>query len=93
MLCENDRITIPVYAYAPRANLNFDGYCLFGSVAPNQMTIRYVDLVNHGSKAADFKFKSKGDLNFQVCDIPEDLRPLILHASASRRCGGSWQTG
>lgn len=74
-MCETDRITLPIYAYAPRANLHFDGYCLFGSVSPNQMTIRYVDLVNRGSKAAEFSFLQKEDIPFQVEPLSGRLGP------------------
>jgi hypothetical protein len=75
ILCETDRITVPIYAYAPRADLHFDGYCLFGSVSPNQMTIRYVDLVNRGSKAAEFSFLQKEDIPFQVEPLSGRLGP------------------
>jgi hypothetical protein len=56
VLCESDRIKVPIYAYAPRAELFFDSYCLFGAVPPSSTNIRYVDVVNRGKKAADFEF-------------------------------------
>ena len=56
VICDDDRIVIPVRAFGPRADLFFDGFCHFGGVAPDSTTIRYMDVVNRGMKAADFKF-------------------------------------
>lgn len=61
VLCDDDVLSIPVRAFAPRADVYFDGFCHFGGVAPGSTTIRYVDLVNRGTKAADFKFLSQSD--------------------------------
>jgi hypothetical protein len=75
VLCENDRITVPIFAYAPRAELHFDGYCLFGTVAPTRTVIRYVDIVNRGMKAADFTFKKKENIPFVIEPLSGRLGP------------------
>ena len=56
VICDDDRIVIPVRALEPRADLFFDGFCHFGGVAPDSTTIRYIDVVNRGLKSADFRF-------------------------------------
>jgi len=70
VMCEDDKITIPVRAFAPRADMFFDGFCHFGGVAPESLSIRYVDVVNKGQKAADFKFLKN--------DVPQfEIEPLM----------------
>jgi hypothetical protein len=66
VMCESDKIKVPVYAFAPRAELFFDSYCLFGAVPPLSTNIRYVDVVNRGKKAADFEFLRDDTLAFTV---------------------------
>ena len=72
VLCETDRIKIPVYAFAPRAELYFDHCCLFGAVPPSSINIRYVDIVNRGMKSADFEF------------LRTDALPFVIEPTAGR---------
>jgi hypothetical protein len=77
VMCEgSDKITIPVRAYAPRADLFFDGFCHFGSVAPGSVSIRYVDFVNRGTKAADFRFLNNQDNKFEIEPLMGRLGPV-----------------
>ena len=66
VLCEDDRIQVPIYAFAPRAELFFDSCCIFGAVPPSSTNIRYVDVVNRGKKAADFEFIRQDDCAFTI---------------------------
>ena len=75
VMCEEDKILIPVRAYAPRADLFFDGFCHFGGVAPESMTIRYVDVVNRGMKAADFKLLQNKVPQFEIEPMMGRLGP------------------
>jgi hypothetical protein len=75
VMCEEDKILVPVRAFAPCADLFFDGFCHFGGVAPESMTIRYVDVVNKGSKAADFKFLQDKVPQFEIEPMMGRLGP------------------
>eukprot|EP00960_Hanusia_phi_P050072 759977-Hanusia_phi.AAC.9 len=66
VMCETDKITIPLYAFPCRANVVFEGSCNFGQVyctrafyvaynfahkvAVGKTEIRYIELVNEGLK-------------------------------------------
>ena len=52
---EGDEIVIPLIAEAPRPDVRFDPFCAFGQVNVGAKEIRYVELVNHGSKGCDFE--------------------------------------
>ena len=75
VMCETDRIKVPVYAFQPRAELYFDSYCLFGAVPPVSQNIRYVDFVNRGKKAADFEFIRDDNFSFTIEPMVGRLGP------------------
>ena len=75
IMCESDKITLPIYAFAPRPELFFDSYCIFGAVPPSSQNIRYVDVVNRGKKAADFEFVRDDSLAFTIEPMVGRLGP------------------
>ncbi|EKX37711.1 hypothetical protein GUITHDRAFT_116187 [Guillardia theta CCMP2712] len=75
VLCDSDCIRVPVYARKAAADIRFEQYCNFGSVSPGSHNIRYVDIINHGSKAADFEFVADSDLSFAIEPMVGRLGP------------------
>lgn len=75
VMCESDKIKVPIYAFAPRAELFFDSYCVFGAVPPLSTNIRYVDVVNRGKRAADFEFLRDDTFSFIVEPMVGRLGP------------------
>ncbi|XP_060072017.1 cilia and flagella-associated protein 47-like [Ylistrum balloti] len=59
---DGDVIEIPLVAYPPQPLLEIEQVVNFGNLVANSKTVSHeISLVNHGSKAGDFKIKYSGD--------------------------------
>ncbi|XP_021363645.1 cilia- and flagella-associated protein 47-like isoform X2 [Mizuhopecten yessoensis] len=59
---DGDVIEIPLVAYPPQPLLEIEQVVNFGNLVANSKTVSHeISLVNHGSKAGDFKIKYNGD--------------------------------
>jgi hypothetical protein len=51
---EGDEIIVPLIAEPAKPDVRFESFCAFGQVNVGSTEIRYVELVNYGSKECDF---------------------------------------
>ena len=72
VICETDKITIPILAQAPKSEITFDAYCLFGAVPPGRTVIRYLEVVNRGRRAGEF------------CIVQDDQQPFVIEPLSAR---------
>mmetsp|Transcript_28943 Transcript_28943/g.66987 ORF Transcript_28943/g.66987 Transcript_28943/m.66987 type:complete len:2816 (+) Transcript_28943:96-8543(+) len=54
--CESDKIVIPIHAYVPRATIEFDSFCNFGSLAPEHPSLHFLELLNVGLCNGEWRF-------------------------------------
>ena len=72
VICDTDKITIPVTAQAPKPDITFDAYCLFGAVPPGRPVIRYLEILNRGQRAGEFRI------------VQDDQQPFVIEPLSAR---------
>jgi len=72
IICESDKITIPISAQAAKPDFTFDAYCLFGAVPPGRTIIRYLEIVNRGQQAGEYRF------------VQDEQQPFVIEPLSAR---------
>ena len=57
VICEDDQLTLPLHAYIPRPELEFDGFVNMGVLAKASRFIASVAVKNIGAIGGDFRFE------------------------------------
>jgi len=73
---EGDEIIVPLIAEPAKPDVRFESFCAFGQVNVGSTEIRYVELVNYGSKECDFALHElTASKNIEVEPLKGSLGP------------------
>eukprot|EP00294_Goniomonas_avonlea_P005850 CAMPEP_0114571638 /NCGR_PEP_ID=MMETSP0114-20121206/17847_1 /TAXON_ID=31324 /ORGANISM="Goniomonas sp, Strain m" /LENGTH=468 /DNA_ID=CAMNT_0001758759 /DNA_START=96 /DNA_END=1500 /DNA_ORIENTATION=- len=75
--CESDKIVIPIHAYVPRATIEFDSFCNFGSLAPEHPSLHFL-LEFKGSTSGVYRSVAQLEVNGVVTGQVLDMNVSVV---------------